>query len=169
MDDLVRLDATAQAALVREGRVSPLELVDAAIARIVSLNGQLNTVPIRRFDEARAEARSPHLPDAPFCGVPLLLKDYGCHLCGAPYYEGMRFARDADWRAPHTTHLAAKYRAAGFVILGSTTVPELAMSGPSALRWRWTGAPLWRSAHERTTSGFASARGIVCLLAAFGS
>ena len=130
MDDLARLDATAQAALVRQGSISPLELVEAAIARIERLDGQLNAVPIRRFEEACAEAQSPRLPDGPFHGVPLLLKDYGCHIAGAPYYEGTRFGREADWRAPHTTHLAAKYSAAGFVVLGSTTVPELAMSGP---------------------------------------
>jgi amidase len=33
-DDLARLDAVAQAELVRSGEASPLELVDAAIARI---------------------------------------------------------------------------------------------------------------------------------------
>lgn len=130
MDDLARLDATAQAALVRQGSVSPLELVEAAIARIEQFDGQLNAVPLRRFDEARAEAQSPDLPNGPFRGVPLLLKDFGCHFQGEPYYEGTRFAQDVGWRANHTTHLAAKYLAAGFVVLGSTTVPELAMSGP---------------------------------------
>jgi amidase len=39
--DLWELDATAQAALVRDGNASPLELVDAAIARIEKFNPEL--------------------------------------------------------------------------------------------------------------------------------
>ena len=41
------LDATAQAALVRRGDVRPIELVDAAIARIERLNPHLNAVTLR--------------------------------------------------------------------------------------------------------------------------
>ena len=37
-EDLSRLDATAQAELVRDGEATPLELVDAAIERIEALN-----------------------------------------------------------------------------------------------------------------------------------
>ncbi|MET0913611.1 MAG: amidase, partial [Acidimicrobiales bacterium] len=69
-DDLARLDAVAQAALVRSGEVSPLELVDAAIGRIEALNPQLNAVIHERFERARDEAASPDLPDGPFRGVP---------------------------------------------------------------------------------------------------
>ena len=55
-DDLAVLDATAQAALVRDGAVSPRELVDAALARIDAVNPQLNAVIHRRDERARAEA-----------------------------------------------------------------------------------------------------------------
>jgi len=37
----------------------------------------------------------------------------------------MRFLRDLGWIEPHDTHLAAKFRAAGFVLLGKTNTPEL--------------------------------------------
>jgi len=43
-DDFTWLDATAQADLVARGVASPVELVDAAIARIESLNPVLNAV-----------------------------------------------------------------------------------------------------------------------------
>jgi Asp-tRNA(Asn)/Glu-tRNA(Gln) amidotransferase A subunit family amidase len=46
------LDATAQAALVRNGDASPLELVDEAIGRIEKLNGELNAVIHERFEQA---------------------------------------------------------------------------------------------------------------------
>jgi hypothetical protein len=41
LSDIWRLDATAQAALVREKSVKPIELVESAHARIGSLNPQL--------------------------------------------------------------------------------------------------------------------------------
>ncbi len=83
-DELALLDATAQAELVRSGQVKPLELVDAAIARVEALNPELNAVVTRQFDRARQQAVAPSLPDGPFRGVPFLLKDLGEHLAGDP-------------------------------------------------------------------------------------
>src|SRR5215475_12828499 len=54
--DISLLDATAQAELIARRDLSAAELVDAAIARIESLNPQLNAVIHERFDRARAEA-----------------------------------------------------------------------------------------------------------------
>ncbi len=124
-DELARLDATTQAELVRRREVTPRELVDAAIARIEKLNPALNAVITPLFDKARAQASSSTLPDGPFCGVPFLLKDLGCHSSGDPYHEGMRFLRDVGWVEKDDTYTAAKLRAAGFVFLGKTNTPEL--------------------------------------------
>ena len=60
--DLARLDATAQAELVRKGEVTPRELVDAAIARIEKINPQLNAVITPLFEKARTQARSAAIP-----------------------------------------------------------------------------------------------------------
>jgi amidase len=130
MVDLMQLDATAQANLVRQQEISPLELVDAAIARIEHVNPALNAVVTPLFDQARQRAMPVRSSDAPFCGVPLLLKDYLCQTAGDPYYAGMRFLRDAGWHSPRDTFLAAKFRAAGFNIVGKTNLPELAR-GPT--------------------------------------
>src|SRR5215813_12130640 len=124
-DELARLDAMAQAELVRRGEVTPRELVDAAIARVEKLNPTLNAVITPLFDKARAQANSPNLPNGPFRGVPFLLKDLGCHSAGDPYHEGMRFLRQAGWTAENDTYMAAKLRAAGFIFLGKTNTPEL--------------------------------------------
>src|SRR4051794_27553921 len=72
MTELAWLDATAQAELVRSGQASPKELVEAAIARIESLNPQLDAVTWTRYDEARAEAAGD--VTGPFAGVPILFK-----------------------------------------------------------------------------------------------
>jgi len=74
-DEFSSLDATAQAALVRKGEVKPIELVEAAIARIERINPELNAVIIPLFEKARALATSQELPRGPFHGVPFLIKD----------------------------------------------------------------------------------------------
>src|SRR2546427_11116636 len=124
-DELAFLDATAQAELARQRKASPRELVDGATARIERVNPQLNAVIIQRFEKARAEAAAPDLPDGPFRGVPFLLKDLVCHSAGDPYHAGMRLLRELRWTETADTHLAARFRAAGFVFLGKTNTPEL--------------------------------------------
>jgi amidase len=116
------LDATAQADLVRRGEVSPKELAEAAIARIEAVNPRLDAVIRTRFDAARREADG-DLPDGPFRGVPLLLKDLGCPVAGEPTAFGVSAMRELPW--PVTSYLAQQFRAAGFVVLGRTNVPEL--------------------------------------------
>ncbi|WP_212718988.1 amidase [Blastococcus sp. CCUG 61487] len=117
------MDATAQAELVRTGQASPAELVDDAIERIERVNPQLHAVLRDRFDAARADARG-ELPAGPFRGVPMLLKDLGCHVAGDETNYGTSFLRDAGYRWPTDSYLARQFRAAGFVHLGRTNVPE---------------------------------------------
>ncbi len=119
------LDATAQAELVRSGEVKPLELVEDAIARIESLNPQLNAVVHTNFERARHAARG-ELPDGPFRGVPFLIKDAVCHEAGEPYHFGMQVLKDLAWKADTDTWLVERYRTAGFISLGRTNTPEMA-------------------------------------------
>lgn len=118
------LDATAQAELVARKDASPLELVDAAIARIEARNPSLNAVVFELFDAARDAARGP-LPDGPFRGVPFLLKDFLAELEGTPFTESTSFS--GDFVSTHTQELTARYLAAGFVICGKTNAPEFAI------------------------------------------
>ncbi len=122
MTETTWLDATAQAELVRRGEASPKELAEAAIARIEAVNPQLDAVIRTRFDAARMEADG-DLPDGPFRGVPILYKDLGCTVAGEPTAFGLGPMRDMAW--PVTSYLAEQFRAAGFVPLGRTNVPEL--------------------------------------------
>ncbi len=122
MAEATWLDATAQADLVRRGEVSPRELAEAAIARIEAVNPKLDAVIRTRFDAARREAEG-DLPDGPFRGVPILFKDLGCTVAGEPTAFGLGPLRDLAF--PVTSYLAEQFRAAGFVPLGRTNVPEL--------------------------------------------
>ncbi len=137
INELSTMDATAQAELVRRREVMPLELVDAAIARIERMNPILNAVITLLFEEARAAAISPDLPDGPFRGVPFLLKDIGAMQKGQPYYMGNRALRDAGYRSPEDTALGARFRAAGFITLGKTNLPEFGAQTTNAAAGLW--------------------------------
>jgi amidase len=159
------MDATAQAELVRNGDASPSELVEAAISRVEKVNPELNAVIHELFEEGRAEAESPDLPDGPFKGVPFLFKDLGAAYAGQPLHMGMRALKDADFRAPMDSYLAERFRAAGFVVIGKTNVPELGILpttepvayGPSRNPWNTDHTPGGSSGG----SGAAVASGMV--------
>ena len=85
--DLARLDATAQAELVRTGEAGPLELADAAIERVEALNPELNAVIHPLFEQAR-EAASGDLPDGPFRGRPVPAQGSRRHLRRAAASHG---------------------------------------------------------------------------------
>jgi amidase len=151
ISELSTMDATAQAELVRRKELTPLELVDTAIARIERVNPTLNAVITPSYEDARAAAVSPDLPDGPFRGVPFLLKDIGAMQKGQPYYMGNRALRDAGFRSPVDPPLGARFRAAGFITLGKTNLPEFGLqSTTQPLAFGPTHNP-W--ALDRSTSG----------------
>jgi amidase len=124
-DDTRWMDATAQAELVANGDVTPLELADAAIERIESLDGPINAVVMRWFDHARELASSDELPDGPFHGVPFLLKDLYASYAGQPISNGNAALREAMPVSDADTWLVSRFRQAGLVTLGRTNSPEL--------------------------------------------
>ncbi len=140
LKDLAVLDAVGQADLVRRARLQPLDLVDAAIDRIERLNPALNAVITKLYDKARALAVSGYLPDGPFRGVPLLLKDYSCYTDGDPYYEGTKFLR--DWTGGQKAIVTSPGGSVppGSSSLGKRTCPN-SRAGPSPSRSR-SGRPV---------------------------
>lgn len=80
MDELIRLTARQAVGLLRSKQVSPLELVDAAIARIEQVDPMVNALPIRCFERARDQARMimhesrKGVPRA-LAGLPVSIKD----------------------------------------------------------------------------------------------
>jgi amidase len=120
-DEFAALDATAQAELVRKKEVKPIELVEAAIARIEGVNPQINAVVTKMYDHARAAANT-ELPEAPFAGVPFLLKDLLAAYEGVPMSSGSRYLK--DFKPNHDSELVARYKGAGLIVAGKTNTPE---------------------------------------------
>lgn len=119
--ELARVDAVGQAELVRRGEIAPLELVEAAIARIETLDPLLNAVVLREYERALAAVRR-GLPMGPFTGVPYLLKDLAIEWEGTRFTEGSRFLRDNVSQCDQ--ELTVRLRRAGLVLLGKTNTPE---------------------------------------------
>jgi amidase len=157
------MDATAQADLVRRGEVRPKELVEAAIARIEAVNPRLDAVIRTRFDAARLEAED-DLPDGPFRGVPILLKDLGCMVEGEPTAFGLGPLRELAW--PVTSYLAEQFRAAGFVPLGRTNVPELGTTVTTEPRSFPPARNPWDPGHSTGGSSGGSAAAVAAGLVA---
>ena len=117
-EDYVRHDATALAALVKRGEVTPRELVDAALARLDAVDGRVHAI-IHRLDEsARRAADGGTLPEGPFKGVPFVVKDLDGMLGGAPYNGGTRALKGVV--GPYDSELFARYRRAGVAFVGKS-------------------------------------------------
>lgn len=163
--ELLNLDAVAQAELVRAGQVSPLELVDAAIAAIERVNPRLNAVITPLFEQARKTAKGA-IGNAPFRGVPFLLKDLVCASGGDPLYNGMRFLRDLRFVAPYDTYLAAKFKAAGFICVGKTNTPELGLNATTEPEAFGPSRNPWNAGHSTGGSSGGSAAAVASRMVA---
>jgi amidase len=116
-------DALGLAELVRSKQVSPRELLDEAVARTARVNPAINAVVVRHEDYAQRQIEA-GLPDAPFTGVPFLLKDLDL-------IEGTRTTFGAslykDYVADHTGTLAGRYLKAGLTVFGKSASPEFGL------------------------------------------
>ncbi|MBS7811021.1 amidase [Roseococcus pinisoli] len=129
VDSYDSYDAVGLAELVRRREVSPAELVDAAIGRIERLDGPINSVIHRLFDEARRQAAEP-AGEGALAGVPFLLKDLNIQYRGQRTGNGSR-----AWSshvAAHDSTITERYRAAGLIVLGFTNTAELGLACETA-------------------------------------
>ena len=133
-DELAYMSATEIADRVRRRALSPVEIVDACIARIERRNPSLNAFVFKGFDDARREARVAE--DAvmsgavlgPLHGVPSAIKDLFDFKPGWPFtFGGVRAMRDcvAQWHCV----FAERVEKAGAILLGKTNSPTMGLRG----------------------------------------
>ena len=122
------VDGVELARLVQQGKASPTELLEEAIARADAINPKLNAIIHRLDEQARSVAASMSKQktseQATLRGVPFLTKDLTVMTKGDPYHAGNVALRDSDFRAGHTTHLATMFQQLGLVNFGRTNTPE---------------------------------------------
>jgi len=121
-DDLMFRGAIELADMVRSGEISSRELVQHSLDRIEELNPSLNAFVQVDAERAltAADGVSPG-DERPFAGVPIAIKNnravkdlrltYGCSLM-------------ADYVSDRDHNITRRLKRAGFVIVGTTTLPE---------------------------------------------
>jgi amidase len=120
--DLLFRPAGELAGLVRSGELSARELVQTSLDRIEELNPRLNAFVDVFSDEALAAADAVGPGDErPFAGVPIAIKNNRA-------VEGQRITYAAeffgDFVAPYDHNVTRRLKEAGFIVVGSTTLPE---------------------------------------------
>jgi len=133
-NEYVAFDALGLAELVHRGEVTPQSLAEAAIERIDALNPQLNAVVERSFEPARSAALIVDLK-APLAGVPFLAKDINIDVAGLHLTASCRWLAELPPAAVDAP-LAARWRAAGLLIMGRTNTPEFAEEFVTEPTWR---------------------------------
>ena len=145
-EDFVEYDGMSLAELVHNGDVSPQQLVEASINRIEEHNPKLNAVIHKLYDDARQNARG-DLPDGPFKGVPMLIKDLVISYKGVPTGSGTRFLQDKP--ATFDSEICKRFKASGAIIVGKTNTPEFGIQvftepeaqGPTHNPWNLEHSP----------------------------
>jgi amidase/aspartyl-tRNA(Asn)/glutamyl-tRNA(Gln) amidotransferase subunit A len=133
-DDVAYATATELAERIRRRDLSPVELLDATIARIEARNPSLNALVFTAFDEARDKAEEAERaltsgePLGLLHGVPTAMKDLFDFKPGWPAtLGGIRALR--DFSVPASCTYAERMEAAGAILVGKTNSPVMGFRG----------------------------------------
>lgn len=156
--EYVRYDAMGLAELVARGEVEALELVEAAIARAERVNPRINAIAEKLYAPARRQALTPG--GGPLAGVPWVVKDLHHAIGGVRLSNGSALFREQVPAAD--SELVGRFRAAGLVIIATSTTPELGLSASTESRLYGATRNPWDL--ERSAGG--SSGGAAALVAA---
>lgn len=127
--ELSAANATTLSQKLSNGDISPLELMDATILRIETVNPLINALPILCLEKAREQARAMTVAgrnpdvDGPLWGLPLAVKDYNDLAGVVTTYGSPLFAGNVAQRSDATV---ARLQASGAIPVGKSNVPEWA-------------------------------------------
>jgi amidase len=122
MDALAFMPATELAARIRDGSLTAREATEAAVRRIESVDPQIGAFVEVDAEVALEQAAQVAPGDRrPFAGVPIAVKA-NTAVAGMCMNFGSRFL--AGHRPTHSAYLVRRLRDAGFVIVGTTNMPE---------------------------------------------
>lgn len=159
--DLCFLPAAELAMRIRRRDLSPVEAVEAYLARIERRNPVINAYTLVLADEARKAAKRAEAavmaagPLGPLHGVPVAIKDLD-DVAGTPTSMGSLAVRD---RVPQTSAaIVERWLAAGAIVLGKTNVPEFGHKGVTDnLRFGPTHTPFAIGRNSGGSSGGSAA------------
>jgi amidase len=127
MDDLIRMTATAAVARLARGEITPLDLLDAAEARIAATDGAINALPTLCFERARerAQAMMAFPPDRPgrgyLHGLPVAVKDLSDVAGVRTTYGSLAFR---DHVPERSDIMVERLEARGALVVAKSNTPE---------------------------------------------
>jgi amidase len=151
------MDATSLAELIRKKEIKPIELIEAAIERIEHLNPKLNAIITPMFEMATKEAKG-DIPQGPFTGVPILLKDIAAEHAGVRHTEASDFL--ADYIPSYHSELVDRFKRSGAIIIGVTNAPEFGLFGTTEPRRFGPTCNPWNIQHSTGGSSGGSAAAV---------
>lgn len=130
-NEFVRATARDLVARLKRREIRPLDLIDAAAARIEAVDGRINALPTRFFERARDVARAFEAADhgaaaeAPgwLAGLPIAVKDNN-DVAGIRTTQGSPIF--ADFVAPASDRMVATLEARGAIPMAKANLPEFA-------------------------------------------
>ena len=123
LSDYAAMDATGLAELIRSGQVSPRELLDTAVEALRQVDGQINAIVEYTYDYALAQLKAGIDRDAPFCGVPFVIKDCGAVAEGIRATLGSRLRGEGLWAKRDST-LFERMKRSGVIVVGTAATSE---------------------------------------------
>lgn len=163
-DDLCFVDAVHLRDLLRRREVSPVEVVDAVLARIARHDPDINAFVTLTDSLARAQAREAEralmqgAAVGPLHGIPVLIKDLTPTSGVRTTFGSPRFADNV----PTEDALAwARIKAAGAILVGKTTTPDFGELGVTDSTLTGTTNNPWDVTRTAGGSSGGSAAGVV--------
>ena len=120
-------DATSLAAAIASGRVTAPEVMEAALVA-AEARADLGAFCLLDAGLGRAGAAAAKAGQGPFAGVPFAGKDLGSAAAGLPVAAGNAALRQQAGAGGSDSALFARFRRAGLVPFGLTTVPEFGLA-----------------------------------------
>jgi aspartyl-tRNA(Asn)/glutamyl-tRNA(Gln) amidotransferase subunit A len=151
---LMDMDATELVRLIRAGKLSPLEVMEATLRRIDAVNPLINAFVSLRREEAILEAKkmteslAAGADPGPLAGVPIGVKDLEDVQGMVTSFGSIPFRNNV---AQQDSVQVARLKSAGAIVVGKTNTPEFGFTGFTKNRLHGVTRNPWNL--ERTPGG----------------
>ena len=140
-------DGIGLAELIKLKEVSIEDVLETAIDSLSKNNSKLNFITTEMYDFARKSIKDIDLNNAPFAGVPMLLKDMDSSLAGYPMMQGSKYLKNTKQNFSNV--LTDRFISSGALICAKSAAPEFGLMvttepsefGPTKNPWDQTRTP----------------------------
>ena len=140
-------DGIGLAELIKLKEVSIEDVLETAIDSLSKNNSKLNFITTEMYDFARKSIKDIDLNNAPFTGVPMLLKDMDSSLAGYPMMQGSKYLKNTKQNFSNV--LTDRFISSGALICAKSAAPEFGLMvttepsefGPTKNPWDQTRTP----------------------------